>query len=181
MNRTLKALLFLVLITIFIYELSGNNTFSQKGSLPNFEGEWAFEKAEYLERKSPKSDYQMKYRIEKAEGLKNLPRCLGMAVKYIHIGDIARVECVYDHYCGRLNIATLQSAQGPRYLMMIGCEPDELMKESEVVGTVFNMPSVHYQIEKIDERTIAVIYEAICNDNSGQTHSAVKCIMKKIK
>ena len=179
MNRTLKALLFLVLITIFIYELRGNNTFLQKGSLPNFEGEWVFEKAEYLERKSPKSDYQVKVRIDKAEGLEGLPGCMNQAVKRIRISSIVLMQCVYDNYCGHLHIGAFLYPQGERYLMTVGCEPDELMQESPLSGFVFNIPEIHYWIEKIDDTTIAITREAVCVENSVETHSAVRCILKK--
>lgn len=180
MNRTLKALLLLSgVVVLIIYELRGNTLFIQHNPLLGFEGEWVFEKAEYLERSSPASDYQVKYEISNAEGLEGLPGCLQQAAKSISIRDVAQVECPYTSYCGRAFLAALNDPKGDKYLLTIGCDFEEMGRESPIPGLFFNIVGLEYRLEKISEDTIAITKEATCVDNSVETHSAVKCFLKK--
>lgn len=179
MNKTLKVLLLAGVVVLWVSELKGNSEFSRHSSLKDFEGEWVFEKAVYLERSSPTSDFRVKFEINDPKGLEELPGCLNQAVKFISIRDIIQVECPYSAYYGRGGLVTVNNPQGDEYLLTIGCDPDELGTESSVPGLFFNISGLNYQIEKIDEETISIRYEAVCVENSVETYGAVKCILKK--
>ena len=156
-------------------------TLPQSVSLRDFNGEWKFEKAEYLERSSLTSDFQVKHEIKTTEGLEQLAPCLHHAVKRISISDIVQVTCPFIMYCGQAVLVTVNDPKGDRYLLTVGTDPEELGKESPLSGVVFNIVGLNYWVEKIDEATIALTKEVTCVDNEVVTHSAVRCIMKKIK
>lgn len=178
MKRTINALLFGVII-MFVFELNGSNIFSQARSLMDFEGNWVFEKAEYLERGSLVQDYQVKYAINTAEGLEKLDDCLHQAVKRISISDITQIECPFTSYCGRAHLVTIHEPKGDRYRLTVGAEPEELGKETPIPGLFYNAPGIDYWIDWIDDETIAITKEAYCVENSVGTHRAVRCILKK--
>ena len=179
MNRTLSALCFINAIVLIVFEVAGNSVFFQQKPISVFEGEWEFERAEYLERDSPVSNFQVKYEIKSADGLEGLPGCLNQTVKFISIRDIVQVECPYDTYYGRGGIVTHTGPQGDSHLLLIGCNSDELGKESPIEGLFFNVLSLNYRIEMIDDKTIAITKEAVCDVNSVETHCAVRSILKK--
>ena len=180
MNRLFSALLLSGVVILSVFASWGSGVSSPDNPLSDFAGEWEFEKAVYLERSSATSDYLVIFEMNNAGDLESLPACLHHAVKRISIGGIAQVDCVFESYCGRTAIVTLQDPQGDRFQLNIGCEPDELLKESTVGGPVFNVTGLDYWIEKIDDETITILKEAVCIDNAVQTHCAVRCIMKKL-
>ena len=178
MKRALSVLLLGVII-MFMNELRGSNIFSQQRTLRDFEGDWVFEKAEYLERNSLVQDFQVKYVINAAEGLEKLGSCLLQAVKRISIEYITQVECPFTLYCGRTALVTIHDPKGDRYLLTVGVDPEDVGKETPIPDVFFNVVGLDYWIEKIDHETIAITKEALCINNSVETHSAVRCILKK--
>ena len=148
-------------------------------SLTDFSGTWVFERAEYLERSSPTSDYQVKYTINTPEGLEKLATSLHQAVKSISIDEVVHVVCPFTMYCGRAALVTLNDKKGTRYLLTVGVDPADMGKESPLPGLFFNAAGLDYWIERIDAETIAITKEAVDIVNSVATYSAVRCIMKK--
>lgn len=179
MNEKLKVCFICLLFCLLGFTTNNELQQSSAPSELDFIGEWEFVKAEYLEKSSPSTNYKVKYEIDKAEGLEKLPGCLHQAVKRLSIGEIAQVVCPFSTYIGRYFIATLQNPEGEKYFLTIGCEPEELFEESPVEGMIFNILALHYWIEKIDDDTIAILLEEICNENLVAKHSAVRCILKK--
>jgi hypothetical protein len=179
MKRKIGALLLFGVIIMFMVELRGSNYSSQTSDIRDFDGEWEFEKAVILERKTLEQRFQVKHEINTAEGLEKLDACLHQAVKRISIGDVVHVTCPFTIYCGRAVFVTFHDPEGDRYLLTVGVDPEELGKETPIPDVFFNVVGLDYWIEKIDHETIAITKEALCIDNSVETHSAVRCILKK--
>jgi len=180
MNKSFRVLLLAIMI-LFVYELKVNGISSPPNLLREFEGTWEFEKAEYMERFSYTGDYQVKYLIDKPEGLEALTGCFHQSVKRITITDVVYMECPYSFYCGRAIIITVQAPEGVKNLLTVGFDPEDLGKESPTPDVKFNVIGLTYWIEKVDDETIAMTLEAICTENAVETNAAVKCILKKIK
>ena len=188
MNKTFNALLLCVII-LCIFDLRGSNVSSQQPSfkdledewvsLKNFEGEWFFEKAEYLERTSLNQDYVVKYEIKNPEGFDNLASCLHYAAKRISINQITQVVCPFASFCGHGHIVTVNEPKGDRYLLVIGADAEELDTETPIPGLFYNITGLDYWIEWIDDETIALTKEAYCIENEVGTYSAVRSILKK--
>ena len=173
-------LLLLGIILLFTGNLSGSNEPSRQVSLMDFKGEWVFDRAEILERKSLNQEFQVKHEIKTTEGLEKLAPCLHQAVKRASINDIVQVTCPFAMYCGRAMLVTINDPKGDRYLLTIGTEPEALGKESPLPGVLYNIVGLDYWVEKIDDDTIVLTKEVMCVDKAVETHSAVRCIMKKI-
>ena len=148
-------------------------------SLMDFNGQWEFEKAEYLERSSLTADYQVKYEINAPEGLEKLEPCLHQAVKSISVSDIVHVACPYTVYFGRAVLVAINDPKGDRYLLTVGIDPEDTGKESPLPDEHDNIFGFDYWIERIDPETIAITKEATCVDNAVVTHSAVRSILKQ--
>ena len=180
MNRLLNALLLCGIVALCVFELKGNNGFSRQGHLTEFEGEWVFEKAAYMERRSLAHDYQVKYEINTAEGLEAFAVCFHQSVKRIRIHDIVQVDCPFVSYCGRAILTTIKDPKGDKHLLTIGYDPEDSGKETLIPGLFFNITGLDYWIEKLDDETIAMTKEALCTDNSVETYGAIRCILKKV-
>ena len=181
MKCTLKALLLIGITVLFFVEVVANNHLALQVSLLDFEGEWVFEKAEMMENNLPaRGTYQVKQRIDNVEDLDGLAGCFPYAVKRIHFANgIAVVDCPFASYCGRTTMTTVNFPKGDEILFVVGCDPNDLDKESAMPGLFFNTIGIEYWIEKIDDKTIALMKESVCLDSKGDMeHWAVRYILK---
>ena len=180
MKRLFKALL-LTAVLLHVFVLRGEDGYSGQNPYTQYDGMWEFEKAEYLERTSPTGSYQVKQEINTREGLVAFEACYSQAVTQIVFGDIVMVHSPFTLFCGRASFATFLSPEGSKTMMRVGCEDDELGKESPIPGLFFNTIGISYWFEIIDEDTIAITCEALCMENSVMKDGAIRSILKKLK
>ncbi len=179
MKHALKTSLLTGVLLFLIPALSNSDIYAQESY--DLTGCWTFEKAEYRERTSPASEYQLKYTIEKEENLGSLVPCYQYAVSMINFysGDFVVFSCLFNTYIASYQLPFgIPSSFGKQVPIIIG-DNERIGEETPIENMIYNTPQMHYQLVLIDNQTIAIILERVCFENSVSTEGAVKCILKR--
>ena len=205
MNRTFRALLFTGVIILWVYELAGNSMFSKDNRLPDYTGEWEFEKAslspdiefqqpvdpvspdiigawefekaEYMERPAPDQPYRLKNVVEKEEGLYAFePYFNNMVKRAIFEEEVAVVYGLFDRLSGRYSIEPTDKKN--QWEMTVGNAEETGMQSVDSVH-IFNAPGLLYLIEIIDDSTIGVTLEQMFQEDNVMKFGALRCILRK--
>jgi hypothetical protein len=175
-----RLLLFSTLFIISAWNLKAQQGDNQDFSITGF---WLFEKADYMEYSPQSQTFLVKHSINDIEGLNAYSYCIQEVVKkamfYDEVG-VVEIEVLFESFLGKYQfIAQPLSSVNKKVLMKFGGIED-MGKESPIQERKFNAPDILYNIEYIDENTIAIIIEKGCtDDNFNITQIAIKCILKR--
>ena len=178
MKNMKRLLLFFTLIIISAWNLKAQ----QENQSFLLLGEWAFEKAEYMELTPPSQMYQMKHGINSEDGLYAYSDCLQEVAKKIIFYDvqIATLDMLFGQNLGKYHFIPAPPSSANKQVLMKFGGIEDIGKESPIQGQKFNAPDVMYKIEYIDDNTIGIILEkACCDENFVITQAAIKCILKR--
>ena len=175
---------FSILNICFLFSVlafSKNNEIQRQPFEIDIKGAWEFEKAEYLERRSPAQPYEVKRVIEKEEDLYSLEQHFSNLIKKAVFEDeIAIVYDLFSRYCGRYSINSTNSTEKPgdkQFEVFIGNVEEIGMVYAEIHE--FNAPGLRYLIDKPDEDTLRITLENMFQDDGVTIFGAVRCVLKK--